>query len=97
MESQREKILRFVTENGASTTAQIKEAFNIRIDGIGNVLNKLKRDGLVEKEKVPGKAAVWSATGSLDEVRGGPVRIHKAKWERGHARDPLVAALFGAA
>jgi hypothetical protein len=93
---QREAILKFVRERGLCTTLDIRAAFGWDVARIGNVLTRLRFDGLVENEKQEGtRTAVWAPTADLGDKADHPIRIHRQQWV-GHGRDAMLTAFFGA-
>lgn len=93
----RRVILAYVRENGACTTLDLRESLGIELDRIGNVLTRLRLDGLVENEKEAGeRVARWMATGTDCGKGDLPKRIMVKEWT-GHARDDWHKLFYGTA
>lgn len=93
----RQTILAYVRTHGPCTTLDLRASLGIELDRIGNVLTRLRLDGLVENEKEAGeRVARWAATDADREKGGRHVVIHCLEWT-GHKRDDLLTAFFGAA
>lgn len=93
----RNAILAYVRENGACTTLDLRDALGISLDRIGNVLTRLRLDGLVENEKEEGdRVARWSSTDTDCGKGDRPKRIMVSKWT-GHKRDDWHQLFYGAA
>ena len=98
-ETQRDKILRVVRERGLCTTLDIRDALGLGLDRIGMVLTRLRNDGMVEREKIPGeRSARWAPTANLGDKGDFPIVVKRDCWPVGECkRDALLTAFYGAA
>ena len=93
----RRMVLGFVREHGPCTTGQIRDAIGVGLDQIGNVLTRLRNDGMAEREKVQGRGAWrWAATCMEGDKGERALIVKRDKWI-GHARDPWHRLFFGEA
>lgn len=93
----RDKYLAHIIAHPRITTRQLARAFGRKSRAVGSALDQMAKRGVLVGIKEHGVRSLhWLATGKAapGEVA---TRTITSAWNPHHARDPLTAALFGAA